>query len=149
MSTNMDIQELIQQAFLAREHSYSPYSHFKVGAALYCRNGNIYQGCNIENAAYSPGNCAERTAIYKAVSQGDREFVCIVIVGGLEETEINENGKIIMQDYCPPCGVCRQVMMEFCNPKDFKIILAKSIDDYKEFTLEQLLPMGFGGKYFS
>lgn len=149
MNTNIDIQELIQQAFLAREYSYSPYSHFKVGAALCCSNGKIYQGCNIENAAYSPGNCAERTAIYKAVSQGEKEFVCIVIAGGLEQSETNKDGKIIMQDYCPPCGVCRQVMMEFCNPKDFKIILAKSIDDYKEFTLEQLLPMGFGGEYFN
>lgn len=141
----MDIHELIQQAFLAREYSYSPYSHFMVGAALYCRSGKIYQGCNIENAAYSPGNCAERTAIFKAVSHGDRDFDCIVIVGGLKGTEIKtEDGGIIMQDYCPPCGMCRQVMMEFCDPEKFKIILAKSVDDYREYTLEELLPLGFG-----
>lgn len=121
--------ELIQKAFEAQEFSYSPYSGFKVGAALLGRSGKIYTGCNIENAAYSPTNCAERTAFFKAVSEGEREFEAIVIVGG--------------DDYCAPCGVCRQVMVEFCEPNEFKIILAKSMTEYKEYTLAELLPLSF------
>ena len=130
-----DRTELVRQAFLAQQQAYAPYSEFLVGAALPTEDGKIYQGCNIENAAYSPGNCAERTAFFKAVSEGRRDFTAIAIVG-------NKRGEA--GDYCPPCGVCRQVMREFCAPDDFKIYLAKSPEDYREFTLEQILPMGFG-----
>lgn len=129
------VQTMIDKAIDMLNYSYTPYSNFKVGAALLAKNGTIYGGCNIENAAYSPGNCAERTAIFKAVSEGVKEFDAIVIVGG-------KNG--VLTDLCAPCGVCRQVMMEFCNPKTFKVILAKSREEYKEFTLEEILPMGFG-----
>lgn len=131
----MDSTVLIKEALLARDMSYSPYSGFSVGAALLAKNGRIYRGCNIENSSYTPTNCAERTAFFKAVSEGVKEFEGIAIVGG-------KQGKIT--DYCAPCGVCRQVMMEFCNPKEFKIILAKSEAEYKELTLEQMLPFGFG-----
>ena len=131
----MDTKELIKEAFLAREKSYSPYSNFSVGAALLALNGQIYQGCNIESASYTPTNCGERTAFFKAVSEGVKEFETIVIVAG-------KGGKV--ENITAPCGVCRQVMMEFCDPKTFKIILAKSEEEYKEFTLEELLPLGFG-----
>ena len=133
-----DIQLLIKKAFEAQENCYTPYSHFNVGAALLGKNGVIYQGCNIENASYTPTNCAERTAFFKAVSEGQREFDAIAIVGNKE----GEAG-----EFCSPCGVCRQVMMEFCNPKEFKIYLAKdknNLDDYIEYTLEEILPLGFG-----
>ena len=130
-----DRKELVRQAFLAQQQAYAPYSEFLVGAALLTEDGKIYQGCNIENAAYSPCNCAERTAFFKAVSEGRRDFTAIAIVG-------NKRGEA--GDYCPPCGVCRQVMREFCAPDNFKIYLAKSPEDYREFTLEQILPMGFG-----
>lgn len=135
----MEYTELIRQAFKAREHSYAPYSGFRVGAAICCLDGTVYQGCNIENAAYSPGNCAERTAIFKAVSEGQKDFTAIAIVGDPDRYK----GEIL-PEYCPPCGVCRQVMMEFCNPKEFKVIVAKSVNDYKVYFLEELLPMGFG-----
>lgn len=131
----MDSTVLIKEALLARDMSYSPYSGFSVGAALLAKNGKIYRGCNIENSSYTPTNCAERTAFFKAVSEGVKEFEGIAIVGG-------KQGEIT--DYCAPCGVCRQVMMEFCNPKEFKIILAKNEADYKELTLKQMLPFGFG-----
>ncbi|HBG13261.1 MAG TPA: cytidine deaminase, partial [Clostridium sp.] len=109
----------------------------KVGAALLSADGTLYQGCNIENAAYTPSNCAERTAFFKAVSQGDKEFKAICIVGGKEG---------IPTGLTAPCGVCRQVMMEFCDPETFQIILAASRDEYQIFTLKELLPMGFGPK---
>lgn len=131
----MTEQELIKQAFEARKMSYSPYSQFAVGAALLCKDGRVYSGCNIENAAYTPTNCAERTAFFKAVSEGEREFVKIAIVGGKGEE---------ITDYCAPCGVCRQVMMEFVNPTEFQILLARSETNYKVYTLEELFPMGFG-----
>ena len=115
-----------------------PYSHFHVGAALLTRQGKIYTGCNIENAAFGPSNCAERTAFFKAVSEGEHNFNAIAIVGGPED----ENGKPVIKDFCPPCGVCRQVMAEFCK-KDFEIILAKSPEEYKAFTLGELLPESF------
>jgi len=133
-----NIQLLIKNAFEAQEMSYAPYSNFNVGAALLGKNGKIYQGCNIENASYTPTNCAERTAFFKAVSEGQKEFDAIAIVGG----KVGEAG-----EYCSPCGVCRQVMMEFCKPKEFKIYLAKdrnNLDDYIEYTLEEILPLGFG-----
>lgn len=132
----MDKKELVKQALEARHKAYTPYSHFQVGAALLGKSGEIYHGCNIENAGYSATNCAERTAFFKAVSQGEHEFEAIAIVGGEEGGEPAR--------FCAPCGVCRQVMREFCNPKDFKIILADSTDNYKVFTLEEMLPMGFG-----
>lgn len=128
-------RQLIKKAADMLNYSYTPYSHFKVGAALLAKSGTVYGGCNVENAAYGPSNCAERTAFFKAVSEGDREFTAIAIVGGPE-------GEI--KDFCPPCGVCRQVMMEFCNPKNFCIVLARSEEDYRIYTLEELLPMGFG-----
>ena len=114
--------------------SYAPYSHFKVGAALLAKNGKVYGGCNIENVAFSPTNCAERTAFFRAISEGVREFDAIAVVGGKDG---------VLTEYSPPCGVCRQVMQEFCNPSEFKIILAVSEKDYKVYTLSELLPLGF------
>lgn len=129
------IQKLIHTAIQQLAFSYTPYSHFKVGAALLGKNGEIYTGCNIENAGYTATSCAERTAFFKAVSEGIREFRAICIVGGKEG---------ILTEYTAPCGVCRQVMMEFCDPKTFQIILVKNREEYKIMTLEELLPMGFG-----
>ena len=129
----MDTDLLIQTAVKMLDFSYVPYSHFHVGAALLTKSGKIYTGCNIENAAYGPSNCAERTAIFKAVSEGEKEFEAIAVVGGPE-------GKI--EDFCPPCGVCRQVMAEFCD-KDFKIILSNGKKEVKTFTLSDLLPESF------
>lgn len=127
------IEKLIKKAIEMLNFSYAPYSNFHVGAALLTSEGKIYTGCNIENAAYGPSNCAERTAIFKAVSEGKKKFEAIAIVGG-------KNGKI--ENFCPPCGVCRQVLAEFCK-KDFEIVLAKSTNEYKIMTLEQLLPESF------
>lgn len=132
----MSMKELIAKAIEARKIAYTPYSHFQVGACLKAKNGQIFQGCNIENASYPATNCAERTAIFKAVSEGITEFECIVIVGG------KEGGKL---EICPPCGICRQVMAEFCNPENFQIVLAESEEKYKTFLLKELLPLSFGG----
>lgn len=134
----VDTRLLIQEALLAREHAYAPYSDFAVGAALLSSNGVIYTGCNVESASYSPTNCAERTAIFKAVSEGVREFVAIAVVGGKKG--------IIPQDYAWPCGVCRQVLMEFCDPQSFRVIVGKTVDEYEEFLLDELLPHGFSPK---
>ena len=131
------IEDLIHQAFEAQAKAYVPYSQFAVGAALLARGGRIYQGCNIENASYTPTNCAERTAFFKAVSEGITEFDAIAIVGNKKFVPKGEG------DYCPPCGVCRQVMREFC-PGDFEIVLARSQEDYEVHTLEELLPLSFG-----
>lgn len=131
------MEELIKAALHMRTFSYVPYSGFRVGAALLTRSGKIYTGCNIENASYTPTNCAERTAFFKAVSEGEREFAAIAIAGGAQGSAL---------DYCPPCGVCRQVMMEFCDAKVFQVILVKSETEYRVFTLEELFPMGFGPK---
>jgi cytidine deaminase len=133
----MDVKLLIKKAFEARKYSYSPYSHYQVGAALLAENGEIYTGCNIESATYSPTNCGERTAFFKAISEGVKDFRAIAIVGGMEGTKDGEF------DYAPPCGVCRQVMAEFCSYDDFDIILAKSEDEYEIFKLRQLFPLGF------
>ncbi len=127
--------ELLDTAQKMLQFSYTPYSHFKVGAALLAKDGKIYTGCNIESASYTPTICAERTAFFKAVSEGCKSFEAIAIVGGPE-------GEI--KDFCPPCGVCRQVMMEFCNPKTFKILLKNQNGEIKDMTLEQMLPLGFG-----
>lgn len=128
------IQELIQSALAAREQAYAPYSHFAVGAALLTENGKIYTGCNIENAAFGPGNCAERTAFFKAVSEGERTFLAIAIVGG----DCSEAPQKIVY----PCGVCRQVMVEFCRP-EFKIYCAKSETEYETYGLKDLMPHSF------
>lgn len=128
-------EKLIETAIAQLDYSYTPYSNFKVGAALLTKNGDIYTGCNIENAAYTPTNCAERTAFFKAVSEGVRDFQAICIVGGKDG---------VLTEYAAPCGVCRQVMMEFCNPKTFQIILAIDKERYDIYTLEELLPQGFG-----
>ena len=125
---------LIDIAVQARERAYCPYSGFAVGAALLCGDGSVYTGCNIENSAFSPTNCAERTAFFKAVSEGKRDFVKIAVVGGDAEKS--------PENYCPPCGVCRQVMKEFCGA-DFEIIIAKNSDDYRSMTLAELLPASF------
>lgn len=129
------ISRLIDRAIEGMSYAYTPYSGFRVGAALLTERGEIYTGCNIENAAYTPTNCAERTAFFKAVSEGERHFAAICIVGG-------KDGKLA--DYTSPCGVCRQVMMEFCEPEQFKIILAISREEYRIYTLKELLPEGFG-----
>lgn len=129
------IQELIKTATEQLARSYVPYSHFHVGAALLAKNGTVYKGCNIENAAYTPSNCAERTAFFKAVSEGEKEFSAICVVGGMD-------GRVT--EYTPPCGVCRQVMMEFCDPETFEIILATDEEHYQVFRLKELLPYGFG-----
>ena len=129
--------ELILEARKARERSYSPYSNFKVGAALLTGNGKIYHGCNIENAAYGPTNCAERTAFFRAVYDGERKFEKIAVVGALADGDPDVT--------CAPCGVCRQVMMEFCDPETFVIVLANGKDDPLEIPLKDLLPLGFGG----
>lgn len=136
----METTGLIKKTIENLKNSYSPYSGFAVSAVLLCRDGSIYTGVNIENAAYSASVCAERSAFIQAVNEGKREFDKIIICGG-------HDGRI--SDYCPPCGVCRQVMREFCNPDSFKIILAKSEDDWREFTLEEMLPLGFGPDYLS
>ena len=120
-----EIQRLIRIAEEQMSHAYAPYSHFQVGAALLTAGGKVYAGCNIENAAYTPSNCAERTAFFKAVSEGERKFSAICIVGGM-------NG--IAVDYTAPCGVCRQVMMEFCDPKNFRSFLRTETVDVLQNT---------------
>ena len=131
---------LMKKAQEVRENAYTPYSHFAVGAALLSCDGVVYTGCNVENASYGATNCAERTAFFKAVSEGFTEFEAIAIVGGEDSGEISNN----FPDYAFPCGVCRQIMKEFCD-NDFEIIVAKSLHDYKKFLLADLLPYGFGG----
>ncbi|MCQ2471722.1 MAG: cytidine deaminase [Clostridia bacterium] len=133
----MDYKKLCEMAIDAMKKSYSPYSGYKVGAALLCKNGKIFTGCNIENAAYSPSVCAERTAIFKAVSEGEKDFAVIAVAGG-------KDGEI--QGAFPPCGVCRQVMAEFCK-EDFVILVATGEESFKEYTLKELLPEAFGPAY--
>ena len=125
--------ELMRLAVKARENAYAPYSGFRVGAALLSKSGRVYPGCNVENAAYGPSNCAERTAVFRAVSEGEREFEAIAIVGGREKEP---------RALCAPCGVCRQVLAEFCD-KDFRILLGTP-DAIEVYTLSQLLPLSFG-----
>ncbi len=128
-------KELIEKAIEARNYSYSPYSGFAVGAALLAKNGNIYTGCNIENAAYSPTNCAERTAVFKAVSEGVKEFEAIAVCGG-------PSGKPV-SGICTPCGVCRQVLNEFVDPETFVVVMPTSENEYETATLSELLPRSF------
>ena len=135
----MEYKELVEAALEARECAYAPYSHFKVGAALLTGSGKVYKGCNIENAAYSPGNCAERTAVFKAVSEGEKEFLAIAIVGGMENNS--------EMSICSPCGVCRQVLNEFVNADEFEVVLGTNkAENIKIFKLKELLPLGFGPK---
>lgn len=126
-------KELVTLAKKAANNSYSPYSGFSVGAALLTKSQKVYLGCNIENSAFGPTNCAERTAFFKAISEGERDFVKIAIVGGKNKD---------FSDFCPPCGVCRQVMAEFCD-KDFTVILGKNNNETKSLTLRELLPLSF------
>ena len=132
---DVNVTKLIEAAFEARENAYTPYSHFRVGAALLAKNGQVFKGCNIENASYPVTICAERTALFKAVSEGVREFEAIAIVGSMEG-QVNEL-------ISAPCGVCRQALFEFCG-NDLRVILAKSATDYLDTTLGELLPYGFG-----
>lgn len=132
--TEEQIRELCETAVSMRQRSYVPYSHFRVGAALLGADGKIYTGCNVENAAFTPTSCAERTAVFKAVSEGVTGFQAIAIAGGPEGGQLQ---------YCSPCGVCRQVLEEFCDG-DFPVYLAKSGADYRAYTLKSLLPLGFG-----
>lgn len=130
--------KLIRAAMDGISRSYAPYSRFQVSAALLCQDGSIYLGNNIENASYPATVCAERTAFFEAVKAGHRDFAAIAICGGKDG---------VITDYCAPCGICRQVMREFCRPEDFFILLPKSLDDYKTYTLEQLLPESFGPEH--
>lgn len=129
-----DYKQLVKAAYEAQKMAYAPYSHWVVGAALLTAEGKIYKGCNIESATFSPTVCAERTAFFKAVSEGERHFAAIAIVGNAEGTAMGK------ADVCPPCGVCRQVMTEFCGG-DFEIVLAQSYDDYAVYTLAELMPL--------
>ena len=131
----MRYEELMKQAMEARAFSYSPYSGYCVGAALLAEDGRVFRGCNVENAAFSPGICAEQTAFAKAVSEGVRAFRAIAIVGGKAGGE---------PELAPPCGVCRQVMMEFCAPECFEIVLGTGPEDVQVYKLKDLLPLGFG-----
>lgn len=135
MTEKKQIRELIEKAIGMMEFSYVPYSGFRVGAALLAKNGTVYTGCNIENAAYTPSNCAERTAFFKAVSEGVKDFTAIAVVGGMDG---------VLTDFTAPCGVCRQIMMEFCDPESFEIILATDPENYQVLKLKELLPYGFG-----
>jgi len=130
-----DVKELVKTALSMRQMSYTPYSHFNVGAALLSADGKVFTGCNIENASLTQTNCAERTAFFKAVSEGVKNFTAIAIAGGPAGKE--------PETYCPPCGVCRQVMSEFCKD-EFEIILVKSETEYKTYTLPEILPQRFG-----
>lgn len=139
MTDSMEVsaQNLIQSALTARQFAYVPYSGYAVGAALLCADGGIITGCNIENAAYGPTNCAERTAFFKAISEGKNKFKAIAICGGKKDEQ--------PQSFAYPCGVCRQVMKEFCEP-DFRIVVAKSTEEYEIYSLAELLPNSFGGE---
>ena len=130
----MTNEQLIAEAVEARKMAYTPYSHFQVGAALETADGIIYRGCNIENAAYGPSNCAERTAFFKAISEGERKFTRIAVVGGPEGQEISQ--------FCAPCGVCRQVMSEFCDGDSFEILLSDG-KEIKIYKLKDILPLAF------
>lgn len=132
----MDRETLVKQAVEARKNAYVPYSHFAVGAALLAQDGKVFTGCNVENAAYGPANCAERTAFFKAVSEGAQAFSAIAVVGGPKDGPLARR--------CAPCGVCRQVMLEFCAD-DFEIILSDGKGNTDTFTLEEMMPLGFRG----
>lgn len=134
----MDDKTLFSRALEARAQAYAPYSHFTVGAALLCADGTVYTGCNIENAAFSPTVCAERVAFFKAVSEGRREFTAIAIAGAQEGAAPDSP--------CAPCGVCRQVMAEFCRADTFRVLLGTVPENIRAYTLAQLLPLAFSGE---
>ena len=134
----MTPEELVRQALAAMKFAYVPYSGFTVGAALLTKSGKVYLGCNIENAAYTPSNCAERTAFFKAVYAGERDFTAIAVVGGKDG---------VIEDVFPPCGVCRQVMQEFCGP-DFMIYMGRADDSFVAVRLEDFLPYGFSASKY-
>lgn len=136
MTENIPVAELIRSSLSARKKAYVPYSGYAVGAAVLTGDDRIYMGCNIENASYGATVCAERTAIFKAVSEGRNKCKAIAIVGSPEGDEVTQ--------YAYPCGMCRQVMREFAQPQDFTVIIAKSEEEYQVFSLEQLLPESFG-----
>ena len=131
--SNYNASALCRKALEMRAYSYVPYSHFHVGAALLCEDGTVYGGCNIENASYGACNCAERTAIFKAVSEGAGDFRAIAIVGGKDKN---------VTEFCPPCGICRQVMSEFCDADTFKVILFDGTET-RSYLLGDLLPHAF------
>jgi len=130
-------QKLMSTAIEYRKRSYSPYSGYQVGAALLSADGEIFGGCNIESASFSPTNCAERTALFKAVSEGKKDFVAIAVVGGKAGDNL---------EFCTPCGVCRQALVEFCDPKTFVVYLGTGTEEYKGYLLEELLPYSFTPK---
>lgn len=132
---NFDRKQLIQIAIDNQKNSYAPYSKYNVSAAVLMSSGKIYAGVNVENASYPAGICAERNAIFDAIECGETQIIAVAIVGGRNYS---------IKDYCTPCGICRQVMREFCNPKEMRVIFAKSPSDYKEMTLDELLPESFG-----
>ncbi len=134
----MTPEQLVQEALQALRFAYAPYSGFQVGAALLGKSGRIYRGCNVENAAFGPSNCAERTAIFKAVSEGERAFTAIAVVGGKDG---------VVTEIFPPCGVCRQVMQEFCEP-DFMIYMGRGDGSFVAARLDELLPYGFTAKEY-
>lgn len=129
-------QRLVNEAFLAREKSYCPFSGFAVGAALLSEDGTVFHGCNVEISGYGATCCAERTAMFKAVSEGHRRFTAIAVVGGKKEETVAA--------LCPPCGICRQALSEFCSLKDFEVVLASRREHWEVYTLGQLLPLAFG-----
>ena len=135
MEKDFDRGELIRKALKQQKKAYAPYSEYYVGAAVLMDSGEIYTGANVENASFPAGCCAERNAIYHAVACGERKIRAIAIVSG---------NKGDNRAYAVPCGVCRQVMREFCNPKEMTVLLAKTPEDYREMKLEDLLPLSFG-----
>ena len=137
----MDIEKLISEAINAREFSYAPYSGYNVGAAVLCDDGSMVTGANIENASYGATICAERCAVFKAVSSGKKKLTAIAIAGG------KSSEKETLSDYAFPCGMCRQVLREFSDPVKLTVIVARSVTDYKQYTLEELLPDSFGPEH--
>ncbi len=145
--------ELIRAALDVRANAYAPYSGFKVGAAVLASSGRIYKGVNVENASYPCGICAERNAISQAISEGEQSIKAVALAGApaesvnnavSEESPVTEESSVSSSEYCPPCGICRQFMREFADPAELQIISAKTADDYRQWTLEELLPQSFG-----
>ena len=135
----MDYKQLVEIAFEARENSYAPYSGFKSGAAILTADGEVFTGCNIEIASFAPSVCAGHSAFINAITSGYKNFLAIAIVGGPEDLE--------PLDYCPPSGICRQVIQEFCNPKQFEVILARSVNEFTILSFEDLFPIAFSKKH--
>ena len=145
MSITEEVKQLlIKQCLEARKMAYAPYSNYLVGAALLTEDGKIYKGCNIENSSYGGTICAERCAIFKAVSEGHKKMSCIAICGG---KDISGGGIDQKEELAFPCGICRQVLREFCEPDKMIVIICKSENKYQSKTLEELLPNSFGPEY--